>query len=147
VQKWLSADCVGDECSKDDLHHMPLEAGTAAGSPPLDINRVINEFNGNSALVMSLLEEFLQNSETQLRQLKLYSKNHEFDEIRKESHRIKGGSGNLTAFSLANAAAKLEEAARQKNLSEIDGYLEQLQQEFVCLKLFFSDLRKSNPNL
>lgn len=126
----------------------PQKAGkskkkTSEEQEVIHYRQALEEFDGDRELLDRLLDRFMENLEKQIPSL--------FDSLDKgdaktllfEAHRIKGGAGNLTAFHLAAAAAKLEAAAEKNDLKNAGRFLVDLKNEFEKLKESLTKLRSS----
>lgn len=79
----------------------------------MDYVKAVLEFENDIELVHSLMEDFLNNSRTQLDNMKESFESGDFGSIQRESHGIKGGAANLCAMPLSNAAKALEMACKK----------------------------------
>jgi PAS domain S-box-containing protein len=103
---------------------------------PMDLDRAIEEFEGDREYLTEVLEGFLKNVRAQLETMGQAISNRDADLVRKEAHAIKGGAGNLTAEDLAGIALELENIGTSGDLEEANEVLERLEKEFHRLKLY-----------
>jgi len=84
----------------------------------MDYVKALLEFENDTELVHSLMEDFLKNTRAQLNNMKKSFENKDFESIQRESHGIKGGAANLCAMPLSNAAKALEVACKKHQNSD-----------------------------
>ena len=103
-------------------------------SDPICLEQALGEFDGDHDLLDNVVRQFVLNLEVQINTITTAMDNNEFEQIRFQAHAIKGGAGNLTAYSLAKAAEKLEKAGVEKNKLECKKAFECLYKEGRRLK-------------
>ena len=78
---------------------------------PVDLDRLVREFDGDSALAMQMLHSWLASVPALLDDLRSALGAPDLDQVRRTAHAIKGAAANLSADPLAAAASSLEAAA------------------------------------
>ncbi len=118
VEKWTQ---------QNDATHQP-----ATETPPpvdqrpnntiqaIDFQAAIKEFDGDEEFLNSVIEGFLEHSNQQIATITEALKNQDTETVRKEAHAIKGGSANLMAIPLSQAAKNLEELAAANQIEKLD---------------------------
>ena len=116
-------------------------------SAPVDMDKAIDEFMGDRDTVAHLLGEFVRKGNEQITTIEEALSTADFEKIRQETHALKGGAANLTAYSLAGSCAEMETAAETADGTEteqISTHLARLKHEFKRLKVFVSQTRKTD---
>jgi len=103
---------------------------------PMDFDRAVDEFLGKGALVESLLDRLLEEVETQIGALQTALMNDDWETLRREAHKTRGGAANLTAAPLACAAEQIELSAEFGHRISAEEGLNWFEQEFERLKQF-----------
>ncbi|WP_051689642.1 hybrid sensor histidine kinase/response regulator [Pelobacter seleniigenes] len=99
------------------------QLGTALSSAEgdlaqFDYQAALQAFLGDRAFLAEVIAGFQDQLSGQLRKLERLLQEQNFAAIASEAHTIKGGAYNLNATRLAQAAAMLEQAARENNAAE-----------------------------
>lgn len=89
---------------------------------------------------LELLQLFGQTANTYLEVLREAIASHDFEEIKKEAHKLKGSSGNIGAKSIHLTARKLEEMARKQGIEECSSLLTELENYFNGFQSIVRDL-------
>ena len=137
VEKWLSrrTETVQDACAHASEECNPADVDSA----PVDMEKAVDEFMGDRDIVTHLLGEFVRKGDEQLVTIEEALGTADFERIRLEAHALKGGAANLTAYSLANSCAGMEEAAEAAAGDDVDHLpplLSKLKHEFKRLKAY-----------
>jgi PAS domain S-box-containing protein len=111
----------------------PPKASTAL---PMDYKQAVQEFAGDTPLLDSIVVRFLIMARKQLTDLKGFIAAGDAAAIGRESHKIKGAAGNLTAMPLSDVAKAMEEKGKSGNLLGIDELFTQLEKELDTLDGF-----------
>jgi HPt (histidine-containing phosphotransfer) domain-containing protein len=101
---------------------------------PFDFETAVDEFGGNSEVVSSLIEKFIEEAELQIKNISQALESQDVETIRKEAHKIRGAAGNLVAMPLSLAAENLEELVKSGQIDDAAEKVEALEQEFSRLK-------------
>ncbi|MBW8003672.1 MAG: response regulator [Planctomycetes bacterium] len=115
LQKWLDVSAI--ETSG------PVQEET---DPVFDYRKAVETFMGREDVVKRVLGSFVEKVENQLKTIGSALDSEDFEAVRIEAHSIKGGSWNLGAKRLGDAAKSLEEAGREKLRQEARKHLEEL---------------------
>ena len=101
---------------------------------PVDLHRLNQIMRGNQARQRRLLEIYIQNTQTELEEIKNAIAASDCLKLEQLGHRLKGSSANVGVTYIATIAAELELCAQQKNLSQanllltaIDSHLHKVQ--------------------
>lgn len=111
----------------------PAPATTAPGDQPIDMETVLYEFGDRDA-VRQVLQRFTENVERQLELMEQALANQDRDSLERDAHSMKGGAATLEARSLQQAAAALEEGARDKDFQELSLLLQAVATQYKRLK-------------
>lgn len=96
---------------------------------PVDFEKAIQEFDGQRALVFSIIREFSDDINNQVEVINMALTKEDAETIRKEAHSIKGGAANIHALRLSRTARHIEELAKAGTLAEIPEALIDLAEE------------------
>jgi len=124
LEKWLKARPAGEE----------VRAREAEGGAVFDYAKAVETFLGRQEVVRRVVAAFMQKVEQQLRSLEEALERQDFENVRIEAHSIKGGSWNLDARQLGDAARRLEEAGRAKRAEDCRAGLQELRAAFQAFK-------------
>ena len=116
-----------------------------AGGQPMNYDQALEEFDNDPTFLMEVLTEFIEHLQVQSRVLRAAVRNDDGAVIAAESHAIKGGASNLTADTLAQAAAALEKAGRTDELTGAATMLDDLEEEIRRLETFAESLEIPIP--
>ncbi len=97
--------CDGLPCRRKEVEEMV----------PLDLDRALSEFEGHWEVLLKLIPQFLEKIGEQLPVIRDACENGDWDALRREAHKIKGGAGNIAAVPLAMVAECLEKIAASAN--------------------------------
>ena len=89
----------------------PAFAPPSPEQPPVDLDRLVREFDGDSALATQMLHSWLASVPALLADLQAALSASDLEKVRRSAHAIKGAAANLAADRLASAASALEVAA------------------------------------
>jgi signal transduction histidine kinase/CheY-like chemotaxis protein/HPt (histidine-containing phosphotransfer) domain-containing protein len=144
VRKWLapSGNNAADPSSADLPQREGVEAAEQTG--PLHYERAVEQFNGNTSLFRTALNQFLRSVEFQLGGISAALAVGDAETVRREAHRIRGGAANLTAYPVAAAAEHLESLAESGNLKDAAAACSEFQAEFERLRQFLSHRMPQN---
>ncbi len=138
VEKWLPArsfeEAAHGMSDKNTMRQIGLSTDDA--NPPLDINRALDEFDGDRVLLMKLINGFIDIVRGQINIIRKAISEGDMDVVRSEAHSIKGGAANLTAMDLSQIALGLEKMAKTGTSDGSMDVLSRLEQEFLRLEAF-----------
>jgi len=98
-----------------------------------------DEMDGDLGIIKELAAQFMLSLNSQVPQIKGYIRDRDFKEIAREAHSIKGGSRNLMAPALENAAVSLEQAAHKKDGEGVNQHLNSLISEIKKFENFIAN--------
>ncbi|MCP4576228.1 MAG: PAS domain S-box protein [Deltaproteobacteria bacterium] len=132
AEKWTSGiyDCrlMPDDC-------IALR-GNQESEAPMEYAKALEEFEGDEAFLMEVLEGFIGNVTSQIGIIREAISDGDSEIVRREAHSIKGGAANLTADELSKIAFELENIGRSGMLEEGIDSLQKLEREFFRLERF-----------
>lgn len=108
---------------------------------PMEYERAIEEFEGDTELLDEVIREFLKNVRSQIEIIRSACVSGDFECIKRETHSIKGGAANLTASDLSNAASKIKAAIEAGTSDSVEALVNNLEQEFHRLEFYIMDKR------
>jgi PAS domain S-box-containing protein len=142
VKKWLPARSIEEAgpgiIEKNTMRH--IDSSTDEANPPLNLNRALDEFDGDKGLLMKLINGFIDIVRGQINIIRKAISDGDMDVVRSEAHSIKGGAANLTAMDLSQLALGLEKIAKTGTKDDSLDVLSRLEQEFLRLEAFASRL-------
>jgi len=109
---------------------------------PLNYPQLYEEFMSNKTLVDQALKNFLVTVPSQIENIRQGIQQKDYDRVRQESHKIRGGALNLTAETLGMIAEELEKKSESGDLSDGLSLLKALKEAFDALQQFI--LNKNN---
>ena len=113
-----------------------LEIGNNESKAPMEYEMALEEFEGDEAFLMEVLEGFIENVRSQIGIIRRAISDGDAETVRKEAHSIKGGAANLTANVLSGIAFELERIGTSGVLEGSMECLERLENEFHRLERF-----------
>lgn len=100
-------------------------------APIFDYLAAVDAFMGKKEIVRKVVNEFIKRVGAQLAEIEGYINGGDFENAGIEAHGIKGGSWNLEARALGDAAANLEQSAREADETAARRDLGNLRQRFT----------------
>jgi HPt (histidine-containing phosphotransfer) domain-containing protein len=97
---------------------------------PIDYNRALSEFEGDSDLLKRLMEGFMTDVRKQIKTMHQAIAEGNSDLVKREAHAIKGGAANLTADALSELALAIEVTGEQKDMDGSAQALAKFEKEF-----------------
>ncbi len=97
-------------------------------TPVFDRKALLERLMNDEELLQLILEDFLEEAQGQLEQLRLLVESWDLEEARKVAHTLKGASGNVGAMIMRERASKLEEAIKREERGEAQGALKDLEE-------------------
>ena len=119
-------------------HDANVETSSAAA--PIDFDRAVDEFAGKRALVERLLDRFVDELRAQVPVLQTALAADDWETLRQEAHRTRGGAANLTAVPMASAAAQVEGSAESCDRAGVEAGLVRLLEEIERLGRYVSTI-------
>ena len=142
VRKWLPQRSI-EEAGPGiiDRNTMrPIDSSTDEADPPLNLNRALDEFDGDRVLLMKLINGFIDIVRGQISKIRKAISDGDLEVVRSEAHSIKGGAANLTAMDLSEIALCLEKTAKTGLMDDSMDVLSRLDREFSRLETFAARL-------
>jgi CheY-like chemotaxis protein/HPt (histidine-containing phosphotransfer) domain-containing protein len=142
VKKWLPSSSIEEAAHKISDKNTMRHRGSSTdeANPPLDINRALDEFDGDRVLLMKLINGFIGIVRGQINIIRKAISEGDMEIVRSEAHSIKGGAANLTAMDLSQIALGLEKMAKTGTNDGSMDVLNRLEQEFLRLEAFTGSL-------
>jgi len=137
VNQWLASNRTQND---DDFFAAEPERAAGGIVQPIDYADALNEFGGDAEVLDEILQQFLDNATQQIIDMKAALTVEDFDMLRKEAHKIKGGAANLTAMPLSASAAELEESMKKGEAENAERMVEAIAVEFDRLRSFLAAL-------
>ena len=106
---------------------------------PMDMERAIDEFDGDKNFLMEVVAGFTENVNHQIGVLHEAISDGDTKRVYREAHSIKGGAANLTASTLSNIASELSTMGKSGELNGGYSLLGKLEREFRRLEIYTSD--------
>ncbi|MCP3891650.1 MAG: response regulator, partial [Desulfobulbaceae bacterium] len=103
---------------------------------PINLDKAVEEFEGDKEFLVEVLNAFLENVSVQTGTIRQAIADGDAEVVRREAHSIKGGSANLTADSLSDIAFELEKTGSSGVLEGSLETLDLLEKEFKRLEEF-----------
>lgn len=112
-------------------------------NPPdiLDLNRLRDIYEDDTAGMLELYDMMLKNNAAHLEKLESGVEAHDLEAVRKAAHAIKGSSGNVGANRLSRLAAEVEESARDGSWDGIATKVAEMRPGFESVKAEIEKLR------
>lgn len=140
VDKWLKVKGQAASCVQQGPSVTPgagpsdREAHRNASGLPMDFEKAVDEFEGDTELLSEVLKGFLANVRGQIPIIREALERGDAEVVKREAHSIKGGSSNLTAYRMAEIANELETSAKSGALVAGSETLHRLAAEYVRLE-------------
>lgn len=103
---------------------------------PLDLEKALQEFEGDKDFLMDVLTDFIKTVEEQIPVIRHAVVSKDDVTLKQQTHSIKGGAANLTAYELSAAATKLEDMGKNKNFKHAHETVDALEKAWLRLKRF-----------
>jgi HPt (histidine-containing phosphotransfer) domain-containing protein len=106
-----------------------------------DLENTANELGINIEFLSNLISQFMTNFENYFASILKSVREHEFDAIYSEAHKLKGTASNLRLKKLADYFSQMEINAKNKKQFDYNEILNQVKKEIDSLKTdFFQQL-------
>ena len=136
IGKWVDASPAGTDNAGAPHTAVP----SASEDTPLNYPLALEEFGHEVDTLMAVLTEFTDDLMRRLPKMRAAVANGDADTVARAAHAIRGGSANLTAKALAEAAASLEKAIQSGAPLDTSGMLDELEGEARRLATFVGTL-------
>jgi CheY-like chemotaxis protein/HPt (histidine-containing phosphotransfer) domain-containing protein len=107
--------------------------GSADNADPISLDELTDAFGRNPGLAKSVLRDFVLQFRSQWTQIETAAKDGDLETLRRETHKIRGAAGNLTAWDLSDAATKVENAAKAGDAGTASLEFEVFEREYFRL--------------
>jgi two-component system sensor histidine kinase/response regulator len=114
------------------------EPNTSELDAPMNLEKVLDEFLGNQAVLKDVLRAFADHIPQQIESMSQALSERDFEVVRTQAHALKGGAANLTADRLADLASRIEFSAFQADSRYISGLLKDLQREIGRIEIYLA---------
>ncbi|MBP9854405.1 MAG: Hpt domain-containing protein [Candidatus Omnitrophica bacterium] len=108
----------------------------------IDVPEFMDRVQEDKDLLKELLDIFVEDFEQKREKLTEAAATKDFETIKSIAHSIKGASGNISAKPLRAVTIKLETRGSEKNASDLDMLLKDLDREYAALKTRIVTLKK-----
>jgi CheY-like chemotaxis protein/HPt (histidine-containing phosphotransfer) domain-containing protein len=139
VERWAAI--TGEERGTPEGGAAEAAAAAPPSTPerlddPIAFERAIAEFEGDEALLLEVLKEFIGNVKQQIEAIGQALSEGNADVVRREAHSIKGGAADLTAVRLSALAFELEKMGKSNALDSGRAALSELTEALAALEAF-----------
>jgi PAS domain S-box-containing protein len=136
IGKWTDSPVpeANDACLQEN------QASSDHPDEPVDYAQALKEFGNEGDVLADVLTGFVSDAKQQIEKVRNAVVHGDTDMIASEAHAIKGGSSNLTARFLADAAAALEAAAKSGSLTQTATRIDALDVEVQRMAQFLETL-------
>ncbi len=111
---------------------------------PLNWEHLHQLSENNLEFELELLEMFVEDSKLHLAATKAAIASHDFDQLGREAHHIKGSSGNVGATAMQQAGEKLEQLSRKQQLAGTSDLVAELEAFINRIQAFL--INQTQPN-
>jgi len=122
----------------------PMQEPEVPAATPLDMNRLLLEFDNDRELVKSLLQEFLLNIREKLPVIEQAVQQQDVVLLHREAHAIKGTAMNLFADGLAKVSFSIEKQAKAGVLRGMPEQLEGFRHELLIIQTYIERQLETN---
>jgi HPt (histidine-containing phosphotransfer) domain-containing protein len=112
------------------------------GREVLDLNEFLERVQHDKALLLELLDIFVEDFREKRQQTEEAVKNNDCEQIKRISHALKGSSGNISAKPLRGVLLQLEEKGKKGDLTGAGGILAEMDKEFEELTAYIATLKE-----
>ncbi len=138
IAKWVDVDAPPAGSDNAGSPAAALRSGT--NTAPINYPVALEEFGHEVDTLGAVLTEFTDDLMRQIPKMRAAVANGDADMVARTAHAIKGGSANLTATALADAASSLEKTIQSGPLVDTSGMLDKLESEARRLAAFVGTL-------
>jgi PAS domain S-box-containing protein len=140
VDKWTSRTVI----TKDGQTESPLigQNRDSGEKVIMDYDEALHEFCDDKPFLQEVMDGFVENVKKQLILIRQAIADGDAAMVGKESHSIKGGSGNLKARELSEIASIMEKLGKEGNLQGLHDTLHKMEEAFERLRHFIVTARQ-----
>jgi HPt (histidine-containing phosphotransfer) domain-containing protein len=128
LNKWIHGRAAAETAG------LPAPAQNTPADAIFSATELLDTFMNNKELACSLLERFMERTSGQIESLPALQALSDWETARREAHTIKGAALTLSGRELGKAAARLEIAFKNADLSEIEAASPQVTEAFARFK-------------
>jgi HPt (histidine-containing phosphotransfer) domain-containing protein len=103
---------------------------------PIDWEHLHQLSENNAEFELELLQLFVEDSQSHLEAVKIAIATHDFQQLLKESHHLKGASANVGATTMQQAAEKLEKLGYNQELQDTDKLVQDLENFLHLIQVY-----------
>jgi two-component system, sensor histidine kinase and response regulator len=151
LQRWLKPAASGEvpEALEEvaEVEEVVEAAGDLAAAPEaaseepiLDFDQALEAFMGQREIVEKVLADFDTKVAEQIQLIRNNVPGGDLERARTEAHGIKGGSWNLAAYRLGNAAAELEDILSRRAVDEAPESIDRVEAAYKELRGYLSQI-------
>ncbi len=107
----------------------------------IDVKEVLERVQDDKALLLELLDIFEDDYEEKRKAIDQLVINKNLEQLKSIAHSMKGASGNISAKKLHTVFAKLEQMAKESNLTNITQLLADLDKQYSEVKTYMAKLK------
>jgi signal transduction histidine kinase/CheY-like chemotaxis protein/HPt (histidine-containing phosphotransfer) domain-containing protein len=131
IRKWI------ERSGEAETSPVPGTACCKSDKPePMNFSRALAEFANDRETLVEVIYTFLESCLAQMALIDEAAGKGDFEAVRREAHKIKGGAGNLCAFPLEEAALALEKSAAASLADQVRDAFEQFNYELRRFESF-----------
>ncbi|MEH2239331.1 response regulator [Nostoc sp.] len=137
LELWGSVIFRAKEIAATEQRVSPTDAGSV--NLPIDWERLHQLSENDSEFELELLQIFVEDIQPRLEVMRIAIAAHDFEQLAREAHQIKGASANVGATTMHLAAEKLEQLAHNQErrgttniISELEEFLKRIQEFLKC---------------
>jgi HPt (histidine-containing phosphotransfer) domain-containing protein len=110
---------------------------------PIDIDRALEELEGDKEFLIVIIDGFLEQTRKQIDAIRRALSDGDSGTVVREAHSMKGGAFTLIADKLSGIAHELEIIGESGSLDRGGDVLDKLVKEFHRLEIYVQNIRKS----
>lgn len=107
--------------------------------PPIDMNKLLAEFEMDNEAINIILSGFLSDTEKQILIIEEAVKCDDLDTALQEARKISGGASSINAIHLSKAADSFEQNAKTSTNQDLAAIIESIKKELASLRKFWSE--------
>jgi PAS domain S-box-containing protein len=123
--------------AKNAVHTQPLHA-------PLNIDTALERFGDDKAFFIEMLSDYILQARELHQQLKEAYENNDPGLVQRTAHNLKGVSATFEAEKMFDLCKKIDEEAREENLTNTPAYLAEMVKEIPRLQAFLEQITKDS---
>ncbi len=143
IDKWLCSNAATVKIVPCTLAAADEKTTHVNPEAPLEFDKALSEFMGKRDLLLRTLSGFLDTAKGQMEIIRRAVAEGAADVVRREAHKIKGGSANLRAACLTGLSHDLEEAAERDDLGTAPEIVVRMENEFNRLEAYIAKEQRS----